>query len=123
MLVLDAFSGDAPPAHLLTREAFGTYLAHLRQPGGIIAVNISTNALDLQPVVQGLADYFRLLSVLVAVPAPQDGIGLASRWVLLSRDVTFMRDPAIVSAASAARSTRQVALWTDERHSLFPLLR
>ena len=57
LLVLDAFSGDAVPAHLLTREAFEIYRRHL-QPDGMIAVHISNRYLDLRPVLAGLAEQF-----------------------------------------------------------------
>ncbi|HKD36297.1 MAG TPA: fused MFS/spermidine synthase, partial [Pirellulales bacterium] len=55
VLVLDAFSGDAPPAHLLTREAFALYRRHLK-PDGIIAVNIKNRYVRLAPVVKAAAD-------------------------------------------------------------------
>src|SRR5207248_4401523 len=51
VLALDAFSSDAIPVHLLTVEAFKTYLRHLK-PGGVLAVHISNRYLDLVPVVQ-----------------------------------------------------------------------
>ncbi|HEU4629337.1 MAG TPA: fused MFS/spermidine synthase [Gemmatimonadaceae bacterium] len=54
ILVLDAFSSDAIPVHLLTREALAVYRAHLA-PGGIIAVHVSNRYLDLRPVVGNLA--------------------------------------------------------------------
>ena len=57
LLVLDAFSGDAVPAHLLTAEAFEIYQRHL-QPDGIMAVHISNRYLDLSPVLAGLAEQF-----------------------------------------------------------------
>ena len=51
VMVLDAFSGDAIPAHLLTREAFALYLRHLREPDGVIAINVTNRVLNLRPVV------------------------------------------------------------------------
>ena len=55
-LAMDAFSSDAVPLHLLTREAYQVYLRHLK-PDGILAVHISNRYLDLKPVVaQGMAD-------------------------------------------------------------------
>ena len=56
VLVLDAFSGDAIPTHLLTREAFDVYLRHLA-PKGVIAVHISNRHLNLAPVVRQAAEY------------------------------------------------------------------
>jgi hypothetical protein len=54
LLVIDAFSSDAIPVHLLTREALETYRAHLN-PGGILAFNVSNRYLDLQSVLGDLA--------------------------------------------------------------------
>ena len=54
LIVIDAFSGDSIPAHLLTREALQLYLKKL-EPNGILVFHISNNYLDLQPVVASLA--------------------------------------------------------------------
>src|SRR5258706_16000426 len=64
VLAVDAFSGDAIPVHLLTREAFELYFRHLR-PGGVLAVHISNNYLDLQPVVVSAATELRKTAVVV----------------------------------------------------------
>jgi spermidine synthase len=56
ILVLDTFSSDSIPVHLVTKGAFALYLAHL-QPEGILAVHITNQHLDLQPVIWQLADY------------------------------------------------------------------
>ena len=55
VLAVDAFSGDAIPVHLLTKEAFALYLRHLK-PDGVLAIHTSNTYLDLAPVVQLLAD-------------------------------------------------------------------
>jgi SAM-dependent methyltransferase len=57
LLVMDAFSGDSVPVHLVTREAFAIYFRHLK-PGGILAVNVSNRHLDLGPVMERNAAYF-----------------------------------------------------------------
>ena len=62
LLVLDAFSGDSIPIHLLTQEAFDIYLRHLA-PEGALAVHVSNRHLDLAPVVYGLAEHFELDAV------------------------------------------------------------
>ena len=59
ILALDAFSSDAIPVHLLTRESFAIYLKHMK-PDGVIAVHTSNRNLDLRPVVENLADYFHM---------------------------------------------------------------
>src|SRR5262249_16337967 len=62
VLVLDAFSGDSVPVHLLTREAFAVYLRHLQKPAGILALHITNTYLDLRPVVIAAAEHYGLHS-------------------------------------------------------------
>ncbi len=65
VLAIDAFSSDAIPVHLITREALSVYLRHMK-PGGIIAFHVTNRYLDLAPVVQQLAAAAGLHAVLVA---------------------------------------------------------
>ena len=57
VLALDAFSGDAIPVHLLSREAFQLYFRHLK-PEGVLALHVTNRSLDLPPVVQKTAQEF-----------------------------------------------------------------
>ena len=81
VLVLDAFSGDAIPVHLLTVEAFEIYLRRLA-PHGVIAVHISSRHFALRPVVDALADTYHLATAAIHFRAPQN----SNFWVLMSRD-------------------------------------
>src|SRR5208282_3940080 len=83
VLVLDAFTSDAIPVHLLTREAFEIYLRHMN-PGGIIAVHISNRHLDLEPVVVGLAKGFDLQMVCRETTPDTYGIDFNTEWILLT---------------------------------------
>src|SRR5207247_1095260 len=89
VLALDAFSSDAIPVHLLTREAFALYLRHLRGADGVVAVHVSNKYLDLKPVVRGLAGALGLRAVLVDSPA--SGSVWSSDWVLVVRDDALLR--------------------------------
>lgn len=135
LLVLDAFSGDAVPIHLLTREAFQTYLRHLKT-NGVIAVHTSNRNLDLLPVALGAAAQFQLgtayifwqkgTASLLADPSGNTGEWWleSSRWVLLSRDDTFLQSEPISQAATPIYPNAQpVLLWTDDHASLFSILR
>ena len=122
ILVLDAFSSDAIPAHLLTREVFATYLAHLRRPDGIIAVHVSNRALDLRPIAWGLADAYGLNSAWIADATKKTGV-YQSDWILVSPSPTVLRIPAIVKAASPREPTRPLRLWTDDYYNLFQILK
>ncbi|WP_105188800.1 spermidine synthase [Pseudoalteromonas sp. T1lg48] len=83
-LVLDAFSGDAIPMHLLTQEAMALYLTQLKEDG-ILAVHISNTHLDLTPLMRGLAQQFDL-TILYGEAKAEHSHGHDVRWVLLSRD-------------------------------------
>jgi SAM-dependent methyltransferase/MFS family permease len=121
VLAIDAFSSDAIPVHLITREALAVYLKHMR-PGGIIAFHVTNRYLNLAPVVQQLAAAAGLNAVLIA----DDGdVGLASRsdWVLLSDSADALaRDP-IKEAAKAVAAHPEWRLWTDDFNNVVQVLK
>src|SRR5262249_7465907 len=87
VLVIDAFSGDSIPVHLLTEEAFRLYFQRLKAPQGVLAVHVSNTVLDLRQVAVAAADKLGLANVWVH----NDGDGqvsFTSDWVLVSRDST-----------------------------------
>jgi hypothetical protein len=124
LLVLDAFSSDAIPVHLLTKEAFEVYGRHLNT-NGIIAVHISNHYLDLEPVVVNLARHFGYKLASIDYDENDDEWWLyGSTWVLLSRNEKVMNSPAIRNAASTVNTNDvKVPLWTDDFASLFQILR
>ena len=119
VLVLDAFSGDAVPAHLLTKEAFAVYLRHLR-PEGVIAVNITNRHLNLEPVVAGLADAYHLRAIRVFSEPNQAQLSYRADWMLLTRNEAFVA----ATPAAPPPSAKHVAplLWTDHYSNLFQIL-
>lgn len=122
LLVLDAFSSDAIPMHLLTREAFAIYLQHLKSPHSVIAVHISNNTLDLRPVVAGVANEFGL-HVLHVTPFLPNGPLSQSEWILLSRDPASLNLPDLKNDSEPLASNIQPLLWTDDYSNLFRVLR
>jgi hypothetical protein len=122
VLVLDAFSSDAIPMHLLTHEAFAIYEKHLRGPGSVIAVHISNLTLDLQPVVAGIAAEFGLHAVRVY---PLDEVGPLSQsdWILLSRDAASLGGGELVSRSEPVLGHTRLILWTDDYCDLLHILR
>lgn len=121
LLALDAFSSDALPVHLLTREAFAVYLAHLK-PDGILAVNISNRSLDLRPVILKLAEHYRLTAVFIPKDNPEP-FSLPSHWMLLARNPEALGAPAIQAAKRDVGPLPQVRLWTDDYTNLFQVLK
>jgi hypothetical protein len=122
VLVLDVFSSDSIPVHLLDEESFQVYLQQLA-PEGILAIHISNRRLDLVPVVWTLADHFGLArDVLNDVG---DGVDTyPSEWMLLTRDPALLANPAISSHAKAMYGyISHVQLWTDDYNNLFQILK
>jgi MFS family permease len=121
LLILDAFTGDAPPAHLLTREAMAIYLRHLRRDG-VIAVHITNWRVDLMPVLAGLAQHYGLQIVRHYTPSDMDKLWYHSDWVMLTRNEAFVAAlPGNPPPATSA--THPPVLWTDHYNNLFALLK
>ena len=122
VLVLDTFSSDSIPVHLVTKESFALYLAHLA-PDGIIAAHITNLHLDLQPVLWQLAQYYGLSLVRVEYPGDSNG-GYASHWILLTPDAASLNIPAIQEHAVDLHGySTNVRLWTDDYSNLFQILK
>jgi hypothetical protein len=120
VLAIDAFSSDAVPAHLLTREAVRVYLAHL-DPGGILAMHISNRYLELKPVLRGIAAHFGLAHVFVS---SEDGErAWRSTWALLARDPARLAVAPIADAADAEPANAPAVLWTDDYSNLLARLK
>jgi hypothetical protein len=122
VLVLDTFSSDSIPVHLVTKEAFALYLEHLT-PDGIIAAHITNLHLDLQPVFWQLARHYDLRMVRVNYEGDSNG-GYASHWILLSRDPALLEIPAIQEhAVDLDGYSTNLKLWTDDYSNLFQILK
>ena len=113
LIVLDAFSSDTVPVHLLTQEAFAVYLAHLA-PHGVLVVHVSNRHLDLAPIVAAAA----AANELVAVRKDEELGDLAdakfkagSSVVALARDST---DLAGLAGWRRLEATPTVSAWTDD---------
>lgn len=119
-LIIDAFSSDAIPTHLLTREAFELYLAHL-EPHGVLAMHISNVHFDLAPPVGNLAAAFGKDALLVDTPGGQDR-RLGARWVLIAGGG---RNPDLRVGGTTVRplSPTSARLWTDDYCDLLSALR
>jgi hypothetical protein len=134
VLVLDAFSGDSIPVHLLTLEAFELYLAHLAgQPasgepalaggsrlGGAIAVHISNRYLNLEPIVRGIAQHFGLRALYIESDRDDKLMLYSADWMILTRNAALAEE--LNHFATPPDTKTPAILWTDERNSLFDVL-
>jgi spermidine synthase len=122
VLVLDAFSGDAVPIHLLTAEAIALDRRQL-QPNGVLAIHISSQYLDLAPQLTLQAQNAGMRAVLVHSDADDPRGLFAADWVLMTTDQSLLRSPEIANAAQPRRQLSGLRLWTDDYSSLLPLLK
>jgi hypothetical protein len=122
-IVVDAFSGDAIPMHLMTREALALYRQHLL-PTGVIAFHISNRHLLLAPVVKRLAEDAGMQALRVHFEAAPGNATLehSSEYVLLTNDARFLQD-AVVRERGEAIDAEGVTTWTDDHSNLLAALR
>ena len=123
LLALDAFSSDAIPVHLLTKEAFQIYLKQIK-PDGVIAVHISNRYLNLRPVVEKLAENFGLSVVSISDDNEPDWWIYATTWMLVTKNKAYLANDRIRDAAEAAETgTRNSPLWTDDFASVYSIMK
>jgi len=137
LLVLDAFTSDAIPVHLLTREAFDLYLQHLK-PEGVLAVHASSINFDLKPLIFRQADAHGLQAAAISNGYVRRYFVYPTEWVLLTADASYLDGlPAVAKQILEARgiaprnlyftfptsdSARNVPLWTDDYSDLLSAL-
>jgi hypothetical protein len=118
VIVLDAFSDDSIPIHLLTREAIESYFQHLRD-SGILAIHITNRYLDLDPVVEALAAALGKQVLLIHNPPdPDRGVSEAD-WAILSDEAL----PDLAPYSHPPATSRKPRPWTDDFSNLFGALR
>jgi hypothetical protein len=121
-LVVDAFSGDSVPVHLLTREAFGVYFDHLA-PDGILAVHISNRYLKLAPVVAQLAAAWGRQARAISSPAQKTPDIYGADWVLVAPPAGFAARPLVTAATVPLTAAPGGRPWTDDFSNLLAVVR
>jgi SAM-dependent methyltransferase len=122
VLAVDAFSGDAIPVHLLTRQAYKLYWRHLK-PDGVLAVHVSNKYLNLSPVVALSAAEDGKQAMIVTLEAEEDKEIAASDWVLVSSRPGFFEQPEIKGADEKISPIPGLRTWTDDYSNLYKILR
>jgi hypothetical protein len=121
VLAIDAFSGDAVPVHLITREAMALYLKHIK-PDGAVAFHVTSRYLNLAPVVKQLADDAGYEAVLIADKS--DDIHYSpSNWVIVTHNQEFLNAPEVMQSRVAIKPIYGMKIWTDDFSNLFQILK
>jgi hypothetical protein len=122
ILAVDAFSSDAIPVHLLTREAIQLYFRHLK-PEGVLALHISNRYLDLKPVCEGGAETVGREAWAVEDDGDEASYFSASTWVLVTSDLAMYKSDSFKGATSYLLSPKKgFRSWTDDYSNLFQIL-
>jgi hypothetical protein len=127
VLVLDAFSGDAVPTHLLTAEAMDIYLPRIASQSnmsvdGALLIHVSNRYLDLDRVARGAAEHIGFEALQIGNAGNDAQAINSSDWVVLTKnkDLITKLQP---YAAKPSRHDKAPVLWTDAHSSLFEILR
>jgi hypothetical protein len=126
LIVIDAFSGDAPPIHVLTREALVLYTSKLRQ-NGVLLFNISNSYVDFRTVLSAEAKSLKMVSYARAdsniTPQEQNEGKAPSDWMVLSSSLSNIQS--LVSRPNWMPITppANAPIWTDDYSNLFSVLR
>jgi spermidine synthase len=122
-LAMDAFSSDAVPVHLLTREAYATYSRHLN-PRGVLAINISNRYLDLAPVVAQATADLGWSGIVVYDDGNDQDYYYGSTWVLVSRDPAIFQHKNFQAADVQTLKPRSgFRAWTDDYSNIIQILK
>jgi hypothetical protein len=123
VIAVDAFTSDAIPVHLLTRECFAVYFRQL-QPDGILAVHVSNRFLNLVPVVARNAHDFGKTAVMVDDDGEDEDYMSSSDWVLVSGDpAVFSQSFFKAHGIETAQLRPGLRPWTDDYSNLFQILK
>ena len=121
LLVIDAFSSDSIPVHLITREAVDVYLRHLK-PDGVIAFHVTNRFLRLAPVVKRIADEHGLHAALISDGAENSDLA-STDWVLVTRNADVLKRPGIAKHVTDIDEIPGLGVWTDDFNNLFQILK
>ncbi len=121
VLVIDAFSSDSIPVHLITREAMAVYLKHVKADG-VIAFHVTNRFLRLAPVVKRIADEYQLHAALIVDEAEDSDLSKTD-WVLVTRNGALLEREDIADATDEITEIPGLRVWTDDFNNLFQILK
>ncbi|MFT4808136.1 MAG: hypothetical protein ACI9LX_001462 [Paraglaciecola sp.] len=121
LLIIDAFSGDLIPTHLMTHEAFLLYQQHIKTQG-VMALHISNRHLSLLPVI--IQHSITLDMQVMLFETPGNGNEHDAQWVVLTNNSRITQSPNLIYKQSViSKEQYKKVLWTDDYSSLLPILK
>ncbi|MGK0306322.1 MAG: MFS family permease [Gammaproteobacteria bacterium] len=121
LLIIDAFSGDLIPTHLMTHEAFLLYQQHIKTQG-VMALHLSNRHLSLLPVIVQHSNTLDMQVMLFETPG--NGNEHDAQWVVLTNNSRITQSPNLIYKQSViSKEQYKKVLWTDDYSSLLPILK
>jgi hypothetical protein len=123
LIVLDAFSSDAIPVHLLTQQALDLYLSRLAA-GGMLVFHISSRSLNLKPILADLAESRKLICIGFddLQPGPFEGKD-PSQWVVMARSLPEISNLSINSQWQRLEGRKDTRVWSDDFSNILQAIR
>ncbi len=127
VLILDAFSSDAIPMHLLTREAVALYINKLAADG-VLVMHISNRFLDLEPVIARIVEQFGYAAQVAfrkkdEIDRETDATGTASHWVLIARHQATLDSLVLGEVWQPLETVPEGRVWSDDFSNLLEVIR
>ena len=122
VLMMDAFSGDSIPVHLVTREAFQLYFRHIK-PAGYLVMHISNKYLDLEPVLARIAAELNKTALLVETEEDESGDCFGTTFVVMAHTPEVFQASAFAGITAPPKPRPGVGTWTDDYSNLFRILK
>lgn len=121
VLIVDAFSGDAVPIHLLTQEASNIYWRHLKEDG-VLIFHITNFHVDLADVVRQLAIHAKKEAIYIEDDNSDNNLFDTSYWVMITSNQDFIKDPEIRKHRDDWYHELRPVIWTDDFSNLFEVV-
>ncbi|MBN8731174.1 MAG: fused MFS/spermidine synthase [Acidobacteria bacterium] len=122
VLMMDAFSGDSIPVHLVTKEAFQLYFRHLK-PTGYLVMHISNKYLDLEPVLARIAGELNKSSMLVETNEDESGDCFGTTFIVMAHTPEAFQTQPFANAGTQPKLKTGIGMWTDDYSNLFGILK
>jgi SAM-dependent methyltransferase len=122
VIMMDAFSGDSIPVHLVTTEAFEQYFRHLKNDG-IIVVHISNKYLDLEPVLAAAARTLGKAARVFESGEDDEGNCFGTTYVLVANSAKVFDETPFQGSGHEPRVDDKVPAWTDGYSNMFRILK
>ncbi|MEZ6132061.1 MAG: fused MFS/spermidine synthase [Planctomycetaceae bacterium] len=121
VLIIDAFSSDSIPVHLITRECVDLYKQHLK-PDGLLLFHISNRYLDLEPITRALAEHLNWNAISIDSDG-DDSLGVyTATWIIITANDTFLADNEVQQLQTPWEDNVPPLLWTDDFASLWQIM-